>query len=510
MAALIPPPQELKPGSEVWSYLRDSGGDSQELSIGQQQIEIKAYCAEYNLILTKEFIDEARSAGSDKGRDAFADMIERISRSGEHPIGILIWSTSRFAREQNDRPFYRALIRKKGVIFHSLTERLPHDATAIVIEAMYGFANAEKLRQTSRDVKRGQTWLLQQGYATGGVPPRGYKSQQEIISKRRDGRDRIASRWVEDPELWDLGVEVWKRFSKGASFDDLQKLTGGKFYKNKQTWASFFRNRAYLGIGYYGDVENRDHHPAMVDQETWVRVQARLVENAKRMREGNPNHPRRISAPTLLSGFAVCMICGATMCHRPGRWPNYICGCKVRRGGKSCPMPRVAALPADWAVMRGVIEQVFTPEILSPLIEEVKLNMADTRTLERELKELDRQITECKRAINNLLELAETFGAKAAGNKLVERETELARKEYEKQELVSKIQLAQVDVDPQALSLVLTAWQGELAQTYKAKNVPAAQRTLKRFVRKIELGYNRAKLYYVFPLYGADNTIVSP
>lgn len=506
MTDFIPPPSGLPAGSVVYAYLRDSGGDSQELSVAQQMEQVHKYCNRHGLVLQRVFVDEAKSGGTDKGREQFEEMISTTAQPDERPNGIVFWSLSRFCRNQNDGPYYRALLRKRGIIIHSMTEPLPDDPTAIVIEAVYDFTNAEKLRQTSRDVKRGQAWLLQQGYATGGIPPRGYIAIRESVGTKRDGQDRMAPRWVEDPERWELGQQVWRMFADGATYDDLQRFTGGKFYKNKQTWSSFFRNRAYLGIGVCGDLEISNHHPAMVDQPTFDRVMARLKTNEGRLLWNSPTHPRRIHAPSLLSGIAVCHLCGAAMCHRVQisgnyKWPHYVCGQKVRRGGAACPAKRVGMRDADNAIFDGVLGQVLTTDMIAELLEEVKKRMADTSGLDTEAKRLDKQIIECKRSIRNLLELAETFGAHSAASKLVERESELAGLQYNRHQIETKRQAAQIEITPEALAAVLASWRADLARAREAGDVPAAKRLLTRFVSRIELEYNRAKLNYTFPLH---------
>jgi hypothetical protein len=54
---LIPPPKNLIPGSIVVAYLRDSGGDKQELSVPQQKASVEQYCKDHGLILAKVYED---------------------------------------------------------------------------------------------------------------------------------------------------------------------------------------------------------------------------------------------------------------------------------------------------------------------------------------------------------------------------------------------------------------------------------------------------------------------
>lgn len=169
----IPPPPNLPPGSRVCCYLRDSGGESQEQSTTQQRREIEAYCENYGLLLTRIFEDAARSGGSIKKRAQFLEMVD-YSAEKDHPQGLLVWNYARFARDMDDSAFYRALLRKNGLILHSLTDPIPPGEFSRVIETLIDYANEEKRRQTSRDVKRGLSERTRAGYAPGGPPPRGY------------------------------------------------------------------------------------------------------------------------------------------------------------------------------------------------------------------------------------------------------------------------------------------------------------------------------------------------
>ena len=136
----------------VWAYLRDSGGDGQEQSVPQQKAEIEAYCRRHNLVLVHIFADVAKSGGSIVGRDAFNDLIDMVKDPDMRPRGLLLWNFARFARDLDDSSFYKALIRKQGVVIHSLTDPIPEGEWGRVVEALIDITNQEKRRQTSRDV----------------------------------------------------------------------------------------------------------------------------------------------------------------------------------------------------------------------------------------------------------------------------------------------------------------------------------------------------------------------
>ena len=92
----------LEPGSLVWGYARDSGGDSQELSVPQQVAAIRRHCDRQKLVLVFVFQDKAKPGGSTAGRDAFDDMMS-MARQEPAPVqGVIVWSLSRIARNVLD------------------------------------------------------------------------------------------------------------------------------------------------------------------------------------------------------------------------------------------------------------------------------------------------------------------------------------------------------------------------------------------------------------------------
>lgn len=509
MPDYMPPPAALPPGSMVWAYLRDSGGDSQEQSVAQQKAEIEAFCRRHNLYLEHVFADVARSGGSVVGRDAFTDLIDMVKDADPRPHGLLLWNFARFARELDDASYYKSMIRKQGVVVHSLTDPVPEGTYGRVVEVIIDIGNEEKRRQTSRDVKRALNALVRQGYASGGCPPRGYTAEEVIIGTKRDGSARKASRWVPDPELWDLAKLAWEMRAQGKSYGEIQEATHGLLYKSKSCWVTFFENKTYLGIGKCGDLEILDHHPAAVDQATWDAVQKIQAAHPKNGKVNKEHHPRRQAFPSLLSGIAVCIHCGSALFYthsntQEGRnftWPNYQCGKKTRYGPDSCEARMINAERVEEMILDTVLNRILTPDFIQTLLAEVKTQMADTSDLERDIARMEKRIKDLEKAIQNLLNLAETYGAQAAGERLQAREAELAGCRTEIQQLRSKLATAQVEVSPEALEMVLAVWRGQIEVASQNGDIRTLRTLLfPRFITKVELGYDRARIWYSFSL----------
>jgi site-specific DNA recombinase len=498
----IPPPASLPPGAIVWAYLRDSGGEGQEQSVPQQRSELEAYCTSYGLSLNIVFADVARSGGSVVGRENFQDMVDTAADPNARPDGLLLWNFARFARDLEDSIYYKSLLRRRGMVIHSLTDPIPAGAIGRVMEVLTDYANEEKRLQTSRDVKRALAALVRQGFSSGGFPPRGYRAEKVTIGHKRNGTPRIVSRWVEDPELGPLCKLAWEMRAQRKSYDEITEATQGQLYKNHGGWTTFFSNKTYLGIGKCGALEVHNHHTAAVDQATWDAVQKIQRETRQLKKKGllQQRHPR---VPYLLAGLAACIHCGSAMVFdRSGKtkWGCYLCGKKRRQGWHSCKGRMINAREAETAILDKVLSQVLTADFLPDLLANMSSQLANTTVLDQEAERLAKEMADCERAIQNLLDLAETFGAKTAGDRLREREAEHSRLTVEMRLLESKRTAAQVEITPEALSVVLAAWRGEFDGA--VGDVRALRRFLSRFVAKIELGYTLARVWYTYPLDG--------
>lgn len=498
------PPPGLAAGARVWAYLRDSGGPSQEQSVDQQEQEAIAYCKRHSLVLVRIFRDVARSGGSVIGRAEFMSMIDRTEEETDRPRAILIWNFARFARDYNDFVYYKATLQKRGVLVHSLTDQIPIDDFAgRIVETVISLANEEKRRQTSRDVKRGLKSLVSKGYAPG-VPPRGYVAIKVTIGERRDGMPRVVSKWEPDPLLAEYVRIAWQLRAQGKSYQEITNATHGKLYTGSNSWHSFFRNKAYLGIGKSGDLEVTDHHEPLITHELWEAVQKLYDAHPLRGKKGQMNHPRRVGNPTILSGFTYCLECGAMMTHSPGhkkqRWPHYICGRKDRHGMKACSSRRIGAVNAEKQILATVLEQILTPDYLMDAIAETKKRLDATPEIERQIAAARHQLEELDIVIQRTLNTIERTGSPAAQDRLSQREAEKAQTKDELERLELQLITARTEISPEAMAVIIAAWRAQFDQLQESGNVREIKAWLLQFVSRIELDYNRARIFYTYPM----------
>ena len=136
--------------------------------------------------------------------------------------------------------------------------------------------------------------------------------------------------------------------------------------------------------------------------------------------------------------------------------------------------------------------RILTVDYFYALLDETKAQMSNVQEVELRITTLEKSLKECERAITNLLDLAETFGAKSAAERLQEREAEKARILHDLTTLKAQKQAEQLEISPKALTLALETWQCQIIKAQEQENVRALRDLLKNFVSKIELGYNKA------------------
>jgi hypothetical protein len=153
-----------------------------------------------------------------------------------------------------------------------------------------------------------------------------------------------------------------------------------------------------------------------------------------------------------------------------------------------------------------VLTRILTIDFFSQLLDETRARFADTTEIDLQLTAQKKALAQTDREINNLLELVVTFGAQSAGPKIVELEAKRTGLEIDIRKLETHKAAAHVEISPEALGMALDAWRGQITQARQGEEIRTLQNLLARFVGKIELGYNQAKIWYSYPLDGFDNS----
>jgi hypothetical protein len=226
-------------------------------------------------------------------------------------------------------------------------------------------------------------------------------------------------------------------------------------------------------------------------------------------------HPMRANSSYLLSGLAVCGVCGAAMVsgednvsgNRKSPWPFYLCGRKKREGWHSCPSGKIGARGPEEALLQMVAGRILTAEFVSSLVAEVNARMVrDAPSVQGQIDGTEQQLAEIEQAIGNLLDLAERFGATSAGPRIAEREAERAQLQARVRRLELQQEASELAIPPETIQSTLTAMRKDLAEG----DLPAKRDVLSKLVAKIVMGPTGAELSYTFPLHEVTGMYTSP
>jgi site-specific DNA recombinase len=415
-------PGPFPPGSQVAAYLRDSGGEDQDLSIEQQESSLVEWVKDNDYALTQVFKDTA-SGSSTVGRTQFQAMLHHF-RNDAQEAGIVVWKFNRFARSLDDAQFYRADLRRRGYEVHSLNDNLPPGIDGRFFEAAIDWMNEKFLQDLSIDIKRGLRHLTLEYGGLPGRPPVGFQREPIHIGKRRNGTEHIVHRWVVDADTIPLVITAFQMRAEGRTYREIDQAT--HLYPNKNGYQRMFRNRLYIGEVHRGDTVILDYCEPVIDQTTWDKVQE--IHRIRREINGQ-FHPRRINSNFILSGLVYCGVCktimnGHVIADKYGKRYTY-----YRCTGWDCKARVIPQSILENAILDNLKHEIITPENLAAVMAEARQSWHENQgKRDKEQARLNRQLSTVTRKINNLVNVMGDTGNRTLLEKLQElerRETDL-------------------------------------------------------------------------------------
>lgn len=507
-------PCPLPPFSRVWLYLRDSGGDKQDLS--SQRAYGLAYCQHYQLELIQKFEDSAISGGSTVGRDEFEAMIE-LARHSKKPLvdAIIYWDVKRFARNLNDSQFYKADLRRRGYRLISLSDNIPDNDISIVLETMLEWKAQKDREDLSKDIKRGMSHIValrdEHGNYAGvfpGAPPTFFKGiPYETKMERNDGEIRTLQRLIPDPDTWLLGQRAWQMRAERASYMDIENAL--RLFPNNRypvgTYYHIFRNEIYIGRLHYSGNVYDNFVPPLATPDQWEQVQALNYSRPQRKTSfpADKLHPKAGRGDFLLSGLCQCLYCksnvhGSTNRRRERQtsWRYYVCATKEKRPEQCQESKRLTAQKIELAVVDLVMSRVLTFDFVGRLTERVNSILSNSETVQGELDRQQRRLADLQRAISNLVDQIEMMPSATLRERLQQRESERDTLKRQLEQLERQLTTNHLFIDESSILKILT----EMQSTLENGEIKARQFVLQSAISRVELGRNSGRLHYRFPL----------
>lgn len=378
-------------------YARYSSHAQREESIEGQLRVCREYAAHAGLDVIKEYIDRAMSATSDQ-RPAFQQMISE-SAAGGYDI-VLVYALDRFARDRYDAAVYRKKLKDNGVRILSVTQPIDDSPEGVLIESLLEGLAEYYSKNLARGVMRGMRENALNCKAVGGICPTGYKI------------DRATMKYVIDEEKAVIIREVFQLYADGVSIVDIVKHCNSKGYRtnrgrpfSRNSMSTILKNRKYIGVYKFDDIEIEGGMPEIVSREVFDRVQERLSM-------GNKYRPRKNDdVDFLLSGKLFCGHCGKPMVGTSGTGKAgqtyYYYSC--RQHGNKCIKTAERKEKVERFVIDYVTEQFLTDENIS-IMADLVMETLDNDEWSQAARALERQISDIDSRISNLMKALELDG----------------------------------------------------------------------------------------------------
>ena len=495
--------------SRLVAYLRDSGGRDQNLSIPLQQEAVGKWCLDNSYILTRVFVDAARSGTKTTGRDSFIQMVTYLEEDAAE-AGILLWEYSRFSRDYDDAMYYIADLRRQGFVVYSITDNIPDSLDGRLIESITAWKNAKYSEDLRKNVRRGLHYIASVHHAKpGGKPPLGYKMVPIEIGLRRDGSAHIVHRLDPDPGVAPLVQKAFEMRVLGATYKEIHETT--HLFKWLVAYGKMLRKRLYTGVFEYGGMEIPDFCEPLVDGATWQKVQNVNRDRAERY---GYDHPRRLRSRFILTGLLRCSLCTGFMYGHVSRHLHYqsydYYRCQNKEGGRStCSAPYIPKGEIEDRVLAAVHNRILDSVVLTNIYTEVQRQSATGQDKQTEMiRQADVELVDAKHRIKRLVAAISDAGHSQA---LLAELADLEKKQADLTERLARLEAERGRVQ-QELSIDMDDVVQNIATALEIANDKEKAIILRGFIK--EIGAHRVdgelvgQIHYQLPGVGAGSFVV--
>lgn len=274
-------------------YARYSSDRQTEQSIEGQLRECELYAEKNGYQVIAKYIDRALTGKV----DARPDFQRLIKDSDKHLFDfVIVYQLDRFSRNRYDSAHYKHILKKNGVKVLSAKENISNDPSGILMETMLEGMAEYYSAELAQKVTRGLRESFLKGQATGRASY-GYRTNPEkkfVIDTNEANTVRMIFQMYADGKTI---TEIQNEFT----IKDIVNAKGKPFHK--QSMIEILSNKRYIGTLTFGKEENPNSIPAIIDQNIFDIVQARLLKNKR------SHSDYKAQERYLLSGKLFCGYC---------------------------------------------------------------------------------------------------------------------------------------------------------------------------------------------------------
>lgn len=305
-------------------------------SLEAQKERLRSEAKHRGMKIVGEYSDEGKSGKNVSGRPEFKRMMQDIKSGKDDVQVVLVFKLSRFGRNAADTLNSLQFMEDYGVNLLCVEDGIDSAGAAgkLIISVLASVAEIER-SNISEQTMAGRQQKARDGKWNGGFAPYGY----QLVNKEGE-KAKVLVVNEEEAELVRL---IYKLYLQGMGLSRVAKWLNDNGYTKKIRQngsvslisSAFVKgvldNPVYGGFIAYGRRKNekidgtRDEyhvvkqdkdsyklyegqHDAIIDRETWFRVQAKRELNAfKREKTHSKEHEHMVSA------LLKCPVCGASM-----------------------------------------------------------------------------------------------------------------------------------------------------------------------------------------------------
>ena len=274
----------------------------------------------------------------------------------------------------------------------------------------------------------------------------------------------------------------------------------------KTTIHKILTNEAYIGTLVWGrssvrnlpPIRSEEAWPAIVDRDTFKRVQALLKERAF-----VTTHPKRVASNYLLSGLAKCGYCGKALIGQDakgGQFHYYVCGTLLKKGAGSCSSPYINSQKFENLVIDRIKEHILTYDNLKELVSMVNEEMdAAASEYQERLKVVSIEIAGVNQRLERLYDALETGSLQLSDlapriKRLRQRQEQLHMAQLELGNLLSdrKVELADTET--------VKNYMADLHNLLGESTLVERKSFIRSFVKEVRVTGTEALMTYTIPM----------
>jgi DNA invertase Pin-like site-specific DNA recombinase len=478
-------------------YIRVSSQEQAEadVSVPDQRRQLQQYAHDCGYEVAQEYVDAGATGRNDR-RHGFQSLMsdaEQLPRPFDH---VIVYSTSRFARQTQDHLKNYIALRKRGIELHSITQPIDGSAQGDLLRTILAAFDQFMSDENSRHVTRARLENARQGFWNGSRPPFGYRTYVAEVRGSKE-KKKLAIDENEAP----IVKTIFALYSSGHGISNVVKelnsigfrMRGNPFTLRKVN--TILRDSVYTGTYFFnqrtkGSNGNKPIEdwipvecPSIVKVDEYRKIQERLtLQNPKK------TPPRHTTSEILFGGLLKCGYTGYAMSigtGKGGRYRYYKCNNNQRKkhcecGGMSFRMEYIDDLVIEHFVDR-ILNLERMKEIILPLLQDGSTNKWET---EETLLSIRKEIGNCKKANKNLIQALETSGhTDVIEERLTENKKRVRDLERQMYKLQDDIKRSVESVSDESIEQLCN----EITERVRNKDPKLVRPYLRSFIHKIDV-----------------------